>query len=841
MTAISSFRNDSKTNGHCDTLSNENHAPFVHPAQIKPHLQLYINGSGNEITAPSSSPMNKNTYEVTFTNSVVEGDNYNNVQQQADSSDLTNESSQHLYDHMFLNSLPNLSDAENELIESLKRFGDEEVYYCNVPMNMVNCLTYDQEIIDLTALPPPGEEEEEQENIAPEAKVVQEDDMDDQPTYLNLASLRLTDCMTNESNSKTHEENEYGNILMPMVTNNSTAKVQSNYGNHSVPLVTSQRHSLEMVSDDSGNLANIDDFIASLSVPPPPLNSVFPHEIEPTTCASQDVTDDLESLIVPPPPDDSFPRQQEDVIAKFWKLTDDVKKIYAPSNANGGSDGGANGNGNGNSNSDCVLQSRKVTSSCIAATSATQISPKAGCREVHSSSSGDSGYESILVLNTAPSSSSSSSNCKPESASRPTTCSVSSIQRTPHQLNRSHISSDCKTESPSNVNDPGHSFSHVNQSLRIESQVTHLLPVVQQSNVPLSNQEQINQLTTTTTASTTAHQSQSFTPSSFSSKELEQHEHQQSVNVTAAGKKVPPRPPVRSKPPIPPISPSIQERRKQLALAKAQTKAKAGIIPVVKESSLEGSDHTEQLFITGPAVDQAIHPSGPISQYSNLLSKSEAEQVTLVHHQMDGSSSESPLQGFHPNPYPNSFIRKQHNVTDIFAQVQKNIRVLVSRVEDLHETRLRCDPCDSTPCDESKLNQSKNLLIMESRVFVTASKLFVKLATEGSNQVLNHLLECYSLLDRMFKIAEVIVINTESQAQVTCLVDRLKEVASNFSRTIETVASLIKFSTDGSASMECLASQNRKTASLSCLMNHATCLATSLSALMRTLTAFSSY
>lgn len=797
LTAAPSFHNDSQANGNCDTPTNENHAS-LHQSQHQPQqLQLYINGPNNECprASPSTSPMNKNSFEVTFTNSVLEG----NFHQREDSSDLTNESNQHLYEQMYLNSMPNLSDAENELIESLRRFGDEEVYYCNVPLNMVNCLTYDQEIIDLTALPPPGEEDG-QEEIVPEAKVTQEEDIDDQPTYLNLASLRLTDYMTNEPNSTNiYEECEYSNILLPTVTttNNSTAKVQSNYGNHSVPLVNSQRHLQEIVSDDSGNLANIDDFIASLSVPPPPLNPVFTHEVEPSTCASQDVTDDLESLIVPPPPDDSYPGQQEDVIAKFWKLTDDVKKIYS-SPFNGGGE---------------LVQS-------INKSSATQISPKSGPREVHSSSSGDSGYESILVLNSAPSSTF-VANCKPESSNRPT-CPTPSTQRT-HQLNRSHISTiESKNESPSNVNDPGHSFGHVKhphqqlqqqqqQPLRIESQVTHTFPVVQ-SNTTL---EQMNQL----------HFS--------SSKEMMQ------LRQEPVGSKVPPPPPVRSKPPIPPTSPSIQERRKQLALAKAQTKAKAGIIPVVKESSMEGTDHPEQLFITKSAVDQAIHPSGPISQYSNILCKGEVGPVTLVQEQMDGSSSECSHQGFHPNPYPN-FIRKQPNVADFFAQVQKNIRKLVSRVELLHENRLRCDPCDSTPCDESKLNQSKNLLIMESRVFVTASKLFVKLATEGSNQVLKHLLECYSLLDRMFKIAEVIVINTESQAQVTCLVDRLKEVASDFSRTIETVVSLVKFSTDGSTSMESLATQNRKTTSLS-LMNHATCLATSLSALMRTLTAFSSY
>lgn len=164
-------------------------------------------------------------------------------------------------------------------------------------------------------------------------------------------------------------------------------------------------------------------------------------------------------------------------------------------------------------------------------------------------------------------------------------------------------------------------------------------------------------------------------------------------------------------------------------------------------------------------------------------------------------------------------------IEDIFVQSQRDIDTLLARLEEAHEIRLARQ--GYSRCDIDKYYAAKEALIVESRCFVTASKLFVKSATEASAMMFEYLMECVSLLERMFMIGEKVMSHLESQAHITCLVDRLKEVAATYGYTVDTVQRLT----------------DRKCAEVSSspymglLMNHATSLATALSALMRTLRA----
>lgn len=351
----------------------------------------------------------------------------------------------------------------------------------------------------------------------------------------------------------------------------------------------------------------------------------------------------------------------------------------------------------------------------------------------------------------------------------------------------------------------------------------------------------------------------------------ESNSHSLSVDgLRTRGKKIPPPPPLRSKPPIPPTSPSIIERRRQLA-KKAQTKAKLGMLPVREsERGEENEDEESDRRLAMNAVDFAAAASSPTQDEDVTSAFNEGRGAGSVADRIqiftdDGLDPSSclleqildekhfPLQQ-QQQPFPNGLSNgkewdagMQENVIDadtLFVQVQANIDALLNRLEDVHETRIRSDPpsasCGRFSCDERILNQRKDELIIESRAFVTSSKLFVKCATEGSPDVIDHLLDCLSLLDHMCKIAEFIVMSTESQAQVTCLVDRLKEVAATFGYTIATVHKLtqqdITDPSDGN-----YVAKGSGIPSMNQLMNHATSLATSLSALMRTLRAFSSY
>lgn len=239
------------------------------------------------------------------------------------------------------------------------------------------------------------------------------------------------------------------------------------------------------------------------------------------------------------------------------------------------------------------------------------------------------------------------------------------------------------------------------------------------------------------------------------------------------------------KPPIPPCSPSIQERRRQLAM-----KANGSAIGNKCQNARNG-DLTSQSF---NSYAPYVVPQTSTSEVGHT------DFCYITHSE------------------------------EFFVQAQHDIDILLARLEEAHENRLR--NATYMYYDMDKFVAAKEALVTESRQFVTSSKLFVKCATEASPQLLEHVLECVSLLERMYSLAEIVLLHMESQAQITCLVDRLKECAATFAYTVDTVHKLVNtsYSPANAASSPYMG----------LLMNHATSLATSLSALMRTLRALNS-
>lgn len=711
-------------------------------------------------------------------------------------------------------SVPNLSDAENELIETLRRLQTEEPEaYMDMTSGhsiLAPSVTSDQEIIDLTALPPPGEEEDHYDNLRDLST----------PGHALYSSQADGDACSDDYGA------EYANFSAPtsiphLVTHNNTphstlTRVQTNGVSRIIPSSASSSSSGSTLTSRTrdaqraGKVASIEEFIASVSIPPPPLHSVVRHEDHEEDDGDED--DDLSSLIVPPPPVQeagSYP--QDDVIARFWQVTDDVKKIYE------------------------TLPPPRTPASSSAGL--LQVSPKSGTRELHSSSSGDSGYDSIPVM---PASACTGPAVTPVATDSDaftlrlflSSSSASSSADAAGDGNRLPLLSGGGESSESNnvnqIRVNGGLESAVNgttcsrdQDVRVDGLI-HPLPtmsIVRQSKSGVAENPSDTNIVTAS----------SLMPSTDESS---------TDGLRIRGKKVPPPPPVRSKPPIPPTSPSIIERRRQLA-KRAQTKAKLGMMPESTGDEEDGDSRTASaaqamaVFNEGPGLANACHifPDDGRDPSSCLL-----EQILDRKHfpspcQVQGQ--QMPESGREWDGMPD----QEENVIDsdtLFLQVQANIHQLLNRLEDVHESRIRSDSSSSSPyhCDERVLNQRKDELIIESRAFVTSSKLFVKCATEGSPQVIDHLLDCLSLLEHMCHIAEFIVMSTESQAQVACLVDRLKEVAATYGFTIDTVHKLTQDDvTTGDAA----------DGPMNQLMSHATSLATSLSALMRTLRALSSY
>ena len=78
---------------------------------------------------------------------------------------------------------------------------------------------------------------------------------------------------------------------------------------------------------------------------------------------------------------------------------------------------------------------------------------------------------------------------------------------------------------------------------------------------------------------------------------------------------------------------------------------------------------------------------------------------------------------------------------EVVAQVVANIR----------ESRALCTNGDRSQRTDAQFGRAKELLTTESRQFVTASKLFVKSATESEGQLMECLNHCVHMIDRIGK------------------------------------------------------------------------------------------
>ena len=77
----------------------------------------------------------------------------------------------------------------------------------------------------------------------------------------------------------------------------------------------------------------------------------------------------------------------------------------------------------------------------------------------------------------------------------------------------------------------------------------------------------------------------------------------------------------------------------------------------------------------------------------------------------------------------------------------------------LHESRALCMSGDAAQRrDEDKFLRAKEQLTMEARQFVTASKLFVKSATESEGQLMECLNHCVHMIDKIGKLSRLFII-----------------------------------------------------------------------------------
>merc|ERR1712227_637914 len=81
--------------------------------------------------------------------------------------------------------------------------------------------------------------------------------------------------------------------------------------------------------------------------------------------------------------------------------------------------------------------------------------------------------------------------------------------------------------------------------------------------------------------------------------------------------------------------------------------------------------------------------------------------------------------------------------------------------------------------------KAKEQLTNESRQFVTASKLFVKSATESEGQLMECLNHCVQMIDRIGNVTRDVAILTPTPLQTQALLAKVRDVADTYLQTVQ--------------------------------------------------------
>ena len=306
--------------------------------------------------------------------------------------------------------------------------------------------------------------------------------------------------------------------------------------------------------------------------------------------------------------------------------------------------------------------------------------------------------------------------------------------------------------------------------------------------------------------------------------------------------------------------------------------------PLILSGRMSNNEDANNMILM---VDNSLDKTHSINQPNRSAQQQQQQQVYRRNH----CSSEPNLDDVeHSESISNNGSRTSYNrisnmmipeskricfqtkeMESIFAQSQHDIDCLLTRLEFVHTRRQSSQSVNSVKVNNNNndgelmhcTSNSKETLTVESRHFVTASKFFVKCATEGSFQLIDYLTECITLLERMFHASETLMFEMVTHSKISMLVDRLKEVASTYAYTVDTVRRLVSYTPDetitnanGNGSNNDDANDDdliqseigvkgmtsdlsvvtgRANPYMDILMKNATNLANSLSALMRTL------
>ena len=163
-----------------------------------------------------------------------------------------------------------------------------------------------------------------------------------------------------------------------------------------------------------------------------------------------------------------------------------------------------------------------------------------------------------------------------------------------------------------------------------------------------------------------------------------------------------------------------------------------------------------------------------------------------------------------------------HNTT--FRKAEISISQMISVIQKRPE-----DGKHDKELSSENLDVLREHLTTEARHFVTASKLFVKSATESETQMCDCLSHCLNMLKNLCVYARKCALQSDESASI--IVEKVAQVAETFLLTVQAASAV--------ASASSSPSSNDSSAAMGALMKRATALANVLTVLMRTLRVFS--
>ena len=162
-------------------------------------------------------------------------------------------------------------------------------------------------------------------------------------------------------------------------------------------------------------------------------------------------------------------------------------------------------------------------------------------------------------------------------------------------------------------------------------------------------------------------------------------------------------------------------------------------------------------------------------------------------------------------------------VTQFLAKLNKYSTRLLEHIDQAQKI---CNHGSAPGVPKSKESyvKAKEQLTNESRQFVTASKLFVKSATENERQLVECLNHCVIMIERIGKVTIDVSVHTPTPMQTQSLIGKVRDVADTFKQTV-----LAAGNTTG---------RDMNDPAMNVLMKKATNLASVLTTLMRSLRVF---